>query len=78
MKYLAAVVLVLVVVGFAALAVAWVRSMSALHKPFRMPGAPGAPPPSDDETRAYRKFQRDTSWLGPGSVPPDPPNESDS
>jgi hypothetical protein len=60
-KYVAAVLLVLVVVGFAALAVAWVRSMSALHRPFRMPRTRGGQPPSDDEIRAYRKFQRDTS-----------------
>ena len=78
MKYVAAVLLVLAIVGFSALAVAWMRSMSALHRPFRMPRTRGGVPPSDDEVRAYLKYRRDTSWLGPDSVPPDPPREQES
>ena len=31
------------------------------------------PPGTDDQIRAFRKYQRETSWLGPGSVLPDPP-----
>jgi hypothetical protein len=77
-KYVAAILLVLFFVGFAALGVIWVRSMRALHRPFRMPRTRGGVPPSDEEIRVYRKFQRDTSWLGPGSVPPDPPSDPES
>ena len=78
MKYVAAVLLVLAVIGFSAFGAAWVRSMRALHRPFRIPRTRGGIPPSDDEIRAYRKFERDTSWLGPGSVPPDPPSDPES
>jgi hypothetical protein len=78
MRYIAGVLIVVAAVGFVALGVAWVRAMQSLHKPFRIHRTRGKRPPSDDEIRAYRKFQRDTSWLGPGSVPPDPPNVPES
>jgi hypothetical protein len=141
MRYVAAVLLVLSLVGVTAVGVAWLRAMGSLHRPYRLPlsrqgrgflfaafvgigvftlagyglgylvssGLPshrvnvGAicanagfflalllsvavhrlikhriPPATDDQIRAYRKFQRDTSWLGPGSVPPDPPNVPES
>jgi hypothetical protein len=136
MRYVAAVLLVMSLVGTTAFGVAWARAMGSLHKPYRLPISPqgrgllfaafvgigvftvagytvgylissglpshrvnvGAicanagfflalllavavhrlikhriPPATDDQIRAYRKFQRDTSWLGPGSIPPDPP-----
>jgi hypothetical protein len=136
MRYAAAVLLVLSLMGVTAVGVALLRATSSLHKPYRFPlsrqgrgllfaafvgivvftlagyglgyllssglpshrvnvGAISAnagfflalllsvaihrlikhriPPATDDQIRAYRKYQRDTSWLGPGSIPPDPP-----